>query len=292
MFLLFTAKKKYVTMYYNAVAQYITNFKITEEVYMANKNSKHKKLAVFSFISILIFVVGVILTVVYVVIYKKLAYNVGMALQWAGIGVSSFGFILTLICIVLFQIADARDRHPKEEPVEQKPKKEPEKVVEKKVEEPKPAANTTPNVLIADSPSVTYIPSREAYDVIVMGQCQTLDEKFNEIGKMDKTQFVVYVARLFSRKGYQVKLTPVVDNHDIDMLVEKMGVIIAVGCLLTTKILCKEDIVCVKEGNSFYGANNCMVLTNMYFDKSAFDYAKQEHMSLVDRNILAEDFMD
>lgn len=139
--------------------------------------------------------------------------------------------------------------------------------------------------------SVQYIPSQEAYEFVNMGSYQSLEDKFDQISKMDRTQFVIYVARLFARKGYQVKLTPVIDNHDIDLIVEKMGVTIAVGCLLTNKILSDVDITCVKHGKAYYNVTNAMALTNMYFDRSALDYAKAERLSLVDRNILAEDFM-
>ena len=156
---------------------------------------------------------------------------------------------------------------------------------------PDAVANLDNNVTYVGT-NVQYIPSMEAYEFINMGRYQTLDEKFDQISKMDRTQFVIYVARLFSRKGYAVKLTPVVDNFDIDFIVEKMGVTIAVGCLLTNKVLCKEDITCVRAGKDHYKVNNCMALTNMYFDRTALEYAREEKMSLVDRNILAEDFMN
>lgn len=141
------------------------------------------------------------------------------------------------------------------------------------------------------SEKVRYVPSENVYNFIHMGDRQSVEEKFAEISKMDKTQFVIYVARLFSRKGYQVKFTPVIDNYNVDLLVEKMGVTIAVGCVLTTKVLGEGDIRCILQGSAHYPANNVMALTNTYFDKTAVDFAKRERMSLVDRNILAEDFM-
>lgn len=141
------------------------------------------------------------------------------------------------------------------------------------------------------SEKVRYVPSENVYNFIHMGDRQSVEEKFAEISKMDKTQFVIYVARLFSRKGYQVKFTPVIDNYNVDLLVEKMGVTIAVGCVLTTKVLGEGDIRCILQGSAHYPASNVMALTNTYFDKTAVDFAKRERMSLVDRNILAEDFM-
>lgn len=261
---------------------------------------RHKKLATFSFFSLLILVIGVILAVVYLTLFKGQTDTVSVVMMWAAIGLVALGFVLTLICIILFRLADLRDKKRKDEmldqfveetagDVEEEPQGEPSEPVERNHRDTQTAPAGT---YIVDASNVTYIPSKEAYDFVVMGQYQTLDQKFEQISKMDKTQFVIYIARLFSSKGYQVKLTPVIDNHDIDLLVEKMGVTIAVGCILTNKILCREDIICVKNGRSYYGVNNSMALTNMYFDRTALDYAKEEHMSLVDRNILAQDFMN
>ena len=120
---------------------------------------------------------------------------------------------------------------------------------------------------------------RQSPMLIHMGERQSTEEKFAEIAKMDKTQFVVYAARLFGYRGYRVKFTPVIDNYDVDLLVEKMGVTIAVG------------VAPVAEGRRYYHASAVMVVTNSYFDRSALDYAKQNNLSLVDRNVLSQDFM-
>lgn len=139
--------------------------------------------------------------------------------------------------------------------------------------------------------AVQYLANQQEYESANAVEYQSIDDKFEQIAKMDKAQFVIYVARLFSRKGYRVQLTPVVDNHDVDMIVEKMGVTIAVGCLLTDKIVGKQDVVKIFAGKDFYNAPNAMVLTNVYFDRSALEYAKINHISLVDRNILAHEYM-
>ena len=260
---------------------------------------RHKGLATFSFISLILLLVGIVLGIVYLTMYRGKTDTTSVSLMWGSIVTIGVGFVFTLICIVAFRIADKRDRKLKDEALDNildsskkdQPSEQPAVANDEQASTVAQSAPAQPTYVV-DGSNITYIPSKEAYDFVIMGQRQTLDEKFHEISKMDKTQFVVYVARLFSRKGYQVKLTPVVDNHDIDLLVEKMGVTIAVGCILTNKVLCKEDIVSVKNGRSYYGVNNSMALTNMYFDKTALDYAKSEYMSLVDRNILASDFMN
>lgn len=274
---------------------------------------KPGKLPIFTFISIVMFFAGIIVSSVAATILKDESQaQLRSVLIYAGLGVLGVGVIFIIIAIAIYRYYD---RHPElRQPATERVI---ERIVEKTVvapaepaavdpatePDPLPAAKGKPEaipdaVASLDNPvtyvgtNVQYIPSMEAYEFINMGSYQTLDEKFDQITKMDRTQFVIYVARLFSRKGYQVKLTPVVENYDIDLIVEKMGVSIAVGCLLTNKVLCKEDIICVRKGKDHYNVNNCMALTNMYFDRTALDYAREEKMSLVDRNILAEDFMN
>ncbi len=144
--------------------------------------------------------------------------------------------------------------------------------------------------VVVDADKINYIPSQNVFDFVTMGNHQTVEEKFAQIALMDKTQFVIYMAKLFSLRGYQVRLTTVVDNRNIDMLVEKKGVIIAVGCIKSDKVLSVADVASVKEGLKYYNAHSAMALTNTYFDRSALEFARAESMSLVDRTILMEDF--
>ena len=271
----------------------------------------------FSGISIALIVIGAAVAILAATLpYFKQEGNEQLAKTsiYVGLGILGIGLIIFFICIAIYRYYD---RHPElQQPIIEKIVNIPgaESVAQAQTaqnaanpsqatEEPLPAPKNSPEAIpdaVAQldnnvtyvGGNVTYIPSMQAYEFINMGRYQTLDDKFDQISKMDHTQFVIYVARLFSRKGYQVKLTPVVDNYEIDMIVEKMDVTIAVGCLLTNKVLCKEDIVGVRKGKDHYNVNNCMALTNMYFDRTALEYARGEKMSLVDRNILAEDFMN
>lgn len=138
--------------------------------------------------------------------------------------------------------------------------------------------------------SASYIPSVDVAQAKA-GRVQSLDEKFEQIGKMGKSQFVVYMAKLFGLKGYKVSLAPVTNNHGIDMTVEKMGVLIAVGCVQSNKLLGEADVRKVEEGKQFYGADRAMVVTNQYFDRAASAYGQAHDTSLVDRTVMAEDFM-
>lgn len=247
---------------------------------------KKDKLATASFLSILLLIIGVALVILYIVLpYFKTddARLWSQMCLWVGVALTMMGLIVVFACIRSYRRAD-----------ELKAKEKAQKLSTNRgdggvnnVDEPHSytAQPTSGNT------QVIYIPNREAYEYMNVGNYQSLDDKFDQIARMDKTQFVIYMARLFSLKGYQVKLTPVMDNRDIDLLVEKMGVTIAVGCLLSNRILYKEDLVRIKHGKQYYGVCNCMALTNMYFDRSAIEYAKAERMSLVDRNVLANEFL-
>ena len=270
-----------------------------------DKSNKAKrkpgKLPTFTFISIFMFFAGLaIVGIVSILLKDEAQALLRSTLRYVGFTIFGVGLVCVLIAIAIYRYYD---RHPElAQPISEHVI---ERVVEKTVVTPAQTDSVpangrreVPDAAYIDSPvtyigtNVQYIPSMEAYQFINMGSYQTLEEKFDQISKMDHTQFVIYIARLFSRKGYQVRLTPVVDNYGIDLVVEKMGVTIAVGCLLTNKVLCKDDIVGVRYGKDHYHVQNCMVLTNMYFDRTALDYAREEKMSLVDRNILAEDFMN
>lgn len=138
----------------------------------------------------------------------------------------------------------------------------------------------------------TYVFQPETYEFVTVGRRQSTEDKFNEIGKMGKTQFVIYMCKLFSLKGYEVTYTPVADNNNIDLIVKRDGVTRAVGCLLAGKIMCAEDIKPIYAGKDFYEVDGVMVVTNMYFDRTALDFAKSHKITLVDRNILSDQYMN
>lgn len=159
--------------------------------------------------------------------------------------------------------------------------------------EPKQSGNDTVIERVDDKvlePVETFRP--ETYEFVTVGRRQSVEDKFNEIGKMGKTQFVIYLCKLFSLKGYEVTFTPVIDNNDIDLLVKKDGITRAVGCLLANKIMCAEDVEPIYTGKGFYAVDGLIVVTNMYFDRTALDFAKSRKITLIDRNILTEQYMN
>lgn len=247
-------------------------------------SKKKNEVKAFIYCGIILSIIGVVMVILYLLdvfaddTLSKVCIYGGIALLFGG------------VLFALAACADVYDSKKKEPEERSQPESMP---------QPQPYPQPVPQAVPAQETecappveeNVHYFPSEDAYQLVNLGPKQTIEEKFNEIAKMDRAQFVIYIAKLFAIKGYQVKYTPVIDNYDIDLIVEKMDVVIAVGCILTNKVLSDGDIRCVAEGRRHYNANNVMVLTNMYYDRTALNFAKQEQMSLVDRNILAEDFM-
>lgn len=139
--------------------------------------------------------------------------------------------------------------------------------------------------------TVTYPTQPNTYKFVNMGQRQSVEDKFEQIAKMDKTQFVIYCARLFGLNGYSVKLTPVLNNKSVDLVIEKSGETIAVGCINGSRLLSVADVKPVLAGSAFYHTNKCMIITNMYFDKEATYFAQSHNVALVDRTTIIKDYM-
>ena len=194
---------------------------------------------------------------------NKLLFDI---IMYVGIGVAALGIILLVSGIVAGRRGKSRSQQKTEEVVIER--------VDDKILEP------------------TEIFQPDTYEFVTVGRRQSTEEKFNEIGKMGKTQFVIYMCKLFSLQGYEVTYTPVAENNNIDLLVKRDGVTRAVGCLLTNKVMCAEDVKPVYAGKDFYEVDGLMVVTNMYFDRTALDFAKAHKITLVDRNILIDQYMN
>ncbi|MEG1528691.1 MAG: restriction endonuclease [Clostridia bacterium] len=121
---------------------------------------------------------------------------------------------------------------------------------------------------------------------------QTTAQKLAEIEKMDNIQFEFYLSRIFTYKGCTVKFTPVIDDYGADMVVEKGGVVTAVRCLITKEILGCEVVYDSLKALSAYSCDQCMVITNGYFNSAAVKHAKGKKIVLVDKDTLIEDFIN
>ena len=203
--------------------------------------------------------------------------NVGSAVEVHCPGGLWCVFVCSVICTAVFYHRSDKLKHI--EQVEVTPRED---VIDVTVEEGENGQPIT---------TVTYPTQQNTYKFVNMGQRQSVEDKFEQIAKMDKTQFVIYCARLFGLNGYSVKLTPVLNNKSVDLVIEKSGETIAVGCINGNRLLSVADVKPVLTGSAFYRTNKCMVITNMYFDKEATYFAQSHNVALVDRTTIIKDYM-
>ncbi len=249
-----------------------------------------RRLAAKATLGALILILGVAAIVFFLVLLTdsqtlQLGEPIRTIIMWSSLGI---GVVVAIIGTVIFGKnsnkarsvwVDERDYKHEDDKPQQVAKEQNEKTA---TEQPKTSQDLT-----TDS-TESFVASQEVAPSVFV---QSVDQKFEQIAKMEKGQFVVYIARLFSQKGYTVKLTPVIDNYGIDMLVTKGGSTYAVACLLANKVLGAEDFSYAVDSLLNYSANTCIILTNTYFNKVAVDYAKANNFVLVDRSALIDNFM-
>lgn len=128
-------------------------------------------------------------------------------------------------------------------------------------------------------------------DEVVIAGKQPIGEKFAEIAKMDKSQFVFYIARLFALKGYGIRFTAVVDNFGIDLLLNRGEKIYGVACFLSQKAIPAEDVAYLQTIDNHYRTDGIFAVTNNFFERSALEIFKKSKITVVDKNVLSDEYM-
>ena len=106
------------------------------------------------------------------------------------------------------------------------------------------------------------------------------------IDNMSGTEFEQVVARLFFNMGYTIKMTKTTNDQGVDIIATRDNEKIAIQVKRYSGTVGNHAIMEAVAGMKFYGANECMVITNSYFSKSAIRLAKVNNVILWDRNIL------
>lgn len=113
---------------------------------------------------------------------------------------------------------------------------------------------------------------------------QSAEERLRQIDMMDKSQFVVYIAGLYSIKGYKVDISRVDEQCGIDMIINKDGVKTGISCMLSSNLLINEHVLLVEGGKNENKLKNVVMITNSYFDQTAVAQAKRSQITLMDRD--------
>lgn len=108
----------------------------------------------------------------------------------------------------------------------------------------------------------------------------------------DGYQFEELVGELFSRKGYEVKLTSKSGDQGIDIvLTDSSGTKIGVQTKYYRGTVSNSAIMQVVGGLKVYNCKKAIVVTNSIFSKSACELAKHNNVLLIDANNF-NDFFD
>jgi len=112
-----------------------------------------------------------------------------------------------------------------------------------------------------------------------------------EVDKMSGTDFEMFLSGLFSKLGYKVQHTGRIGDLGSDLIIEKGGVRIAVQAKRY-----KENVGpdAIREVNTVIRPRNCtlgMVVTNSYYTNEAKYLAKQNDITLWDRDDLVNNIL-
>jgi len=110
----------------------------------------------------------------------------------------------------------------------------------------------------------------------------------SDIDNMGGIQFEHYVKDLLRSRGYSAKVTSGSNDFGVDIIASKKGNKYAIQVKCQKSNVSRRAVSDAVAGMPFYKTNKCMVITNSYYSKGAYDLAKVNNCVLVDRDELAK----
>ncbi len=107
-----------------------------------------------------------------------------------------------------------------------------------------------------------------------------------EIDKMKGGVFEDYLYTLLKSKGYMVKKTPVTGDYGADLVLHGNNKKIIVQAKRYKNKVGIKAVQEIAAAKSHYKADECWVITNNYYTKSAKGLATSNNVKLVDRDTL------
>lgn len=117
---------------------------------------------------------------------------------------------------------------------------------------------------------------------------KSITKTIEQVDKMSGREFEIYLYTLFCTLGYKVILHKGVADYGIDLILHKKNYKIAVQAKRYSNKVNLKAIQEAHAGKDFYKCNECIVITNSYFHKSAIELAKSVNCKLIDRNKLIQ----
>jgi len=109
-----------------------------------------------------------------------------------------------------------------------------------------------------------------------------------EVDEMSGEVFEQYVKSLLKMRGYNVRLTKASGDYGADLILTTNDKIIAVQVKRYKNKVGLKAVQEVVSAKSYYGADECWVITNNYFTSPAKSLGMSNGVNLIDRDELIE----
>ncbi|MCC6499462.1 MAG: restriction endonuclease [Anaerolineales bacterium] len=110
----------------------------------------------------------------------------------------------------------------------------------------------------------------------------------DDIDLMDGQEFEKFAAELFSKMGFETKITKATGDQGIDIIASKNGDNIGIQAKCYSSTVGNGAIQEAVAGKNYYRLDKAMVITNNFFTDSARQLAEANSIILWDRNNLME----
>ena len=105
---------------------------------------------------------------------------------------------------------------------------------------------------------------------------------------MTGIEFENFIAELFTKLGYESKVTKATGDQGIDVIVSKNGYTIGIQAKCYSSSVSNSAIQEVVAGKNHYRLDKALVVTNNFYTDSAHQLAQSNSIILWDRHILKE----
>jgi len=119
-------------------------------------------------------------------------------------------------------------------------------------------------------------------------QKKKMNHSIDDIDIMTGIEFEQFVCELFSKMGYDSKVTKKTGDQGIDVIAEKNNIRVGIQSKCYSGIVGNKAIQEAVAGKGFYKCDKVMVISNNFFTNAAIELAKINEVVLWDRNILKE----
>jgi HJR/Mrr/RecB family endonuclease len=105
---------------------------------------------------------------------------------------------------------------------------------------------------------------------------------------MSGIEFEEFLCNYFKSHGYECSMTKASADQGVDLIAKRDGTIVAIQAKCYSGTVGNHAIMEAVAGARFYNANQCMVITNSTFTKTAIELARANNVILKDRKTLIE----